>query len=105
MTTAIRTKYLPVTATKGSRILATPMMSARDKAMLPVRSVTAGFYSTDAVGTFEKHAEVAHVLAERLGWAGYWQGADDGAGGYVFIRIVGISSGLAAAFTVINKGE
>lgn len=105
MTTAIRTKYLPVTATKGSRILAAPMMSARDKGTLPIRSVTAGFYSTDAVGTFEKHAEVAHALAERLNWAGNWFGGDDGAGGYVFVRVTGFASPLAAAFTVINKGE
>ncbi len=97
MSIAIRTKYLPVTNHKGSRISARPMLS--NPGVLHVRSVTVGMYDLEATGTFEKHAEVAKMLAERLKWVGAWHAGDDGAGGWVYVRS-SLAHRKGAAFVV-----
>ncbi len=98
MSIAIRTKYLPVTTHKGSRITARPML--KNPGVLHVKSVTFGYYELDG-DAFAKHCQVAKALAERLKWAGTYFAADDGEGGYVFVR-ASISNAQDAAFTILN---
>lgn len=100
MTYAIRTKYLPVTTHKGSRVKAAPMVDKATEAVLRVRSVTKGYYDAEGDGLLEKHAHVAKALAELLGWKGVWFAGDDGAGGYVFVRASGSGWSNEHAFVV-----
>lgn len=81
---AIRTKYLPVTNHRGSRLSAStmakhPVTGRRDR-------VVFGYYEFNG-DMFAKHCAVAKALAERLGIVGVWVAADDGASGYVFVCV------------------
>jgi len=94
MTVAILTTYLPVTNHRGSRLKATTMLPRPDGQKV---SVTVGLYELHG-NDAEKHAQVARMLVEKLGWAGRWVGGDAGGASYVFVKV--FSDVQALGFTI-----
>lgn len=94
MTVAILTTYLPVTNHRGSRLKATTMLPRPDGKKV---SVTVGLYELEGDDA-SKHAQVAEMLARKLGWAGRWVGGDAGGSSYVFVKVWSDQQALGFTF-------